>query len=111
MASRGGSGRTPRRQGRLIILTSGTTGRPKGAARDGGAASLDGVAAIVSRVPLRVRDTQVVAAPLFHAWGLTHMLLGLGRSATTVLSRRFDPQATLQDVARHRADVLVVVPV
>lgn len=102
----------PRRStGRVVILTSGTTGRPKGAARPSAGAGYEGVASIVGRIPLRVGDVQVVAAPLFHGWGLAHLLLGVGRCATTVLTRRFDAEATLRSISEHRADVLVVVPV
>jgi fatty-acyl-CoA synthase len=93
----------------MIILTSGTTGRPKGAAHRADGSS-QGVAAIVGRIPFRPRDTQVVAAPLFHGWGLTNLLLGLARSSTTVLTRVFDAAGTLEGISRHRADVLVVVP-
>ena len=101
----------PRRQGRLVVLTSGTTGRPKGAARESDADSSEGLAGILSRIPYRPRDTQVVAAPLFHGWGLTNLLMGLARASTTVLSRHFDPGDTLRSLSGHRAHVLVVVPV
>ena len=97
--------------GRVVILTSGTTGRPKGAAREAGPSAIEGVAAVLDRIPLRVGDVQVVAAPLFHAWGLSHLLLGLARCSTAVVSRRFDPVRTLHAVADEGADVLVVVPV
>jgi fatty-acyl-CoA synthase len=100
-----------RRSGRIVILTSGTTGRAKGAARRAGPGALEGAAAVLQRIPLRVRDTQVVAAPMFHAWGLLHLLLGLSRSATTVVQPHFDAGATLEAVEAHRARVLVVVPV
>jgi fatty-acyl-CoA synthase len=66
---------------------------------------------VLQRIPLRVRDTQVVAAPMFHAWGLLHLLLGLSRSATTVVQSHFDAGATLEALEAHRARVLVVVPV
>jgi fatty-acyl-CoA synthase len=99
-----------RGSGRLVILTSGTTGRPKGAARDN-AGGVEVAAALLGRLPLRRHDIQVVSAPVFHGWGLTHLLLGLGRSATTVLSRRFDQAQTLALLERHRARVWVVVPV
>jgi acyl-CoA synthetase (AMP-forming)/AMP-acid ligase II len=103
---------TPRRdQGQMVILTSGTTGRPKGAARRSDPAAIEGVAAVLARVPLRLGDTQVIAAPLFHGWGLANLLLGLGRCATNVLARRFDAEATLLATAGHAAEVLVVVPV
>jgi fatty-acyl-CoA synthase len=97
--------------GRVVILTSGTTGRPKGAARRSDANGIDGVAALLDRMPLRVGDTQVIAAPLFHAWGFSHLLLGLSRCTTTVLARRFDPGLTLQATSQFGARVLVVVPV
>ena len=97
--------------GRVIILTSGTTGRPKGAARTTDNSAIDGVAAVLDRIPLRAGDVQVIAAPLFHAWGFSHLLLGLSRCTTNVLRRRFDPAQTLQLLADHRARVLVVVPV
>lgn len=106
-------GRVPpqRHQGRVVILTSGTTGRPKGATRHSDPAAIEGVAALFDRIPLALGDTQVIAAPLFHAWGLTHLLLGLARCTTTVLARRFDPEATLRATSEHRANVLVAVPV
>ena len=66
---------------------------------------------MLERIPFRPGDTQVVAAPLFHGWGLTNLLLGVGRCSTNVLSRRFDAEATLRATSEHRAQVLVVVPV
>ena len=103
---------TPRReQGRMVILTSGTTGRPRVRPRRSDPAAIEGVAAVLERIPFRLGDTQVIAAPLFHGWGLTNLLLGLGRCTTNVLSRRFDAEATLRATSEHRAQVLVVVPV
>jgi fatty-acyl-CoA synthase len=107
----GRAARPTRHQGRTVILTSGTTGRPKGAARRPDAKAIEGVSAVLERIPLRPLDMTVVAAPMFHAWGLTHLMMGLGRNATVVVSRRFDPAGTLELVDRYRARVLVVVPV
>ena len=110
--ARSPSSASPRReQGRVVILTSGTTGQPKGAARRSDRAAIEGVAAVLERIPFRPGDTQVIAAPLFHAWGLTNLLLGLARCTTNVLARRFDADATLRATSAHRARVLVVVPV
>ncbi len=111
MACAGHSVEPNKSQGMVVILTSGTTGRPKGAARRSDDGRLEGIAAVLDRIPLRLGDTQIVAAPLFHAWGSSHLLLGLSRCATQVLARRFDPAAALAAVATTRADVLVVVPV
>ena len=111
-ARRLGGAASPRReQGRMVILTSGTTGQPEGAARRNDPAAIEGVAAVLERIPFRLGDTQVIAAPLFHGWGLTNLLLGIARCTTNVLSRRFDAEATLRATSEHRARVLVVVPV
>jgi acyl-CoA synthetase (AMP-forming)/AMP-acid ligase II len=95
---------------RFVILTSGTTGTPKGAQRS----SPDGLfalAALIDRIPYRSRDTMMVAAPLFHSWGFFHFVMGLPTASTLVLRRRFDPEGTLAAVQEHRAQVLAVVPV
>ncbi len=100
---------TPPAPGRVIILTSGTTGAPKGAKRS--AAGLGAAAALLSKMPLRARETTMVAAPIFHTWGLAHFTLGVPLASTIVLRRRFDPEGTLRAIARHRATALAVVPV
>ena len=95
---------------RFVILTSGTTGTPKGAQRS----SPDGLmmmAAIIDKIPYRAGETMMVAAPLFHSWGFFHFVVSLPTAATLVLRRRFDPEETLRAVQDHRADVLGVVPV
>jgi fatty-acyl-CoA synthase len=100
----------PSRPGKAIILTSGTTGTPKGASR-AQPKSLDPAAALLSRIPLKAREKTMIAAPLFHAWGFAHFALGLSLSTTYVLKRRFDPEATLSLTAQHECTALVVVPV
>jgi fatty-acyl-CoA synthase len=95
---------------RFVILTSGTTGTPKGAQRS----SPDGLFAVMSlidKIPYRARDTMMIAAPLFHSWGFFHFLMSLPTASTMVLRRRFDEEETLRAVQDHRADVLAVVPV
>jgi acyl-CoA synthetase (AMP-forming)/AMP-acid ligase II len=96
--------------GRTVILTSGTTGTPKGANR-ASPSSLGPAAALLSAIPLHARETTVIAAPLFHSWGFAHLYLSTALSSTLVLRRRFDPQDTLRAVAEHHASALIVVPV
>jgi acyl-CoA synthetase (AMP-forming)/AMP-acid ligase II len=100
----------PAREGRVTILTSGTTGTPKGASR-GNPQSLDPVVSLLSGIPLKTRGVSHIAAPLFHSWGLAHFSLGLVLGTTYVLRRKFDPEACLAAVSRYRCDSLVVVPV
>jgi acyl-CoA synthetase (AMP-forming)/AMP-acid ligase II len=100
----------PSEHGRYIILTSGTTGTPKGAQRSE-PEGLGALAALFSKIPRRHGETAMIAAPLFHSWGFLHFLLSLPTCATMVLRPKFDPEDTLQATAEHRARVLVVVPV
>jgi fatty-acyl-CoA synthase len=100
----------PEEQGRYIILTSGTTGTPKGAQRSQ-PEGLDAIAALLSKIPRHSHETVMIAAPLFHSWGFLHFMLSLPTGATMVLRSRFDPEEILQTTAEHRARVLAVVPV
>jgi fatty-acyl-CoA synthase len=100
----------PAEKGRVVILTSGTTGTPKGASRSQ-PENLDPAAALLSKIPLRAREPTMIAAPMFHSWGFAHFTLGLGLSSTLVLRRKFDPEETLKATARSRATTLAVVPV
>ncbi|MCW3047727.1 MAG: AMP-dependent synthetase and ligase, partial [Solirubrobacterales bacterium] len=100
----------PESPGRIIILTSGTTGAPKGAQR-GQPSSLDPVAALLSKIPLKAREPTHIAAPMFHSWGMAHFALGISLSSTMVLRRRFDPGEMLGAVAQHECTALAVVPV
>ncbi len=100
----------PSEPGKAVILTSGTTGTPKGASRSQ-PKSLDPAAALLSRIPLKAREKTMIAAPLFHAWGFAHFTLGMGLSSTIVLNRKFDEEATLSLTAQHGCTALVVVPV
>jgi acyl-CoA synthetase (AMP-forming)/AMP-acid ligase II/carbon monoxide dehydrogenase subunit G len=100
----------PDREGRAVILTSGTTGTPKGAAR-GNPQSLDPAVSLLSKIPLNARQVTHIAAPLFHSWGFAHFSIGLILGSTYVLRRKFDPEACLAEIARYRCDSLAVVPV
>ncbi len=100
----------PSEHGRYIILTSGTTGTPKGAQRSE-PEGLGSLAALFSKIPRRYGETAMIAAPLFHSWGFLHFMLSLPTAATMVLRPKFDPEDTLQAIAEHRARVLAVVPV
>ena len=99
----------PSGKGTLILLTSGTTGTPKGAARTGG--GMNELKAILERVPWRTDKTIVVVAPMFHAWGFSQLVFAASMACTVVTRRRFDPEETLTMIDEHRAYGLCVVPV
>jgi acyl-CoA synthetase (AMP-forming)/AMP-acid ligase II len=100
----------PSESSRFIILTSGTTGTPKGAQRTQ-PDTLSPLAAMFSKIPLHAEERTMIAAPLFHSWGFAHFMLGLALNSTYVLRRRFDPEETLRATAESEATALVVVPV
>jgi len=100
----------PPRPASFVILTSGTTGTPKGAPRNQ-PASLAPIGGLLSRVPFRAGGTTALCAPLFHALGFLHGMIGVGLGCTLILHRRFDPEQTLHDVEEHRATAAIVVPI
>lgn len=99
----------PRRHARIVILTSGTTGTPKGAPRN--EAGIDAAVSMLSRMPLRHAWRTHIAAPLFHTWGFAHLALAMLLGSTVVLHRKFDPANALRTVEEHRCESLVVIPV
>jgi acyl-CoA synthetase (AMP-forming)/AMP-acid ligase II len=96
--------------GRLVVLTSGTSGTPKGARRPtpkGPSAA----AAILSRVPMTAGEKMLVAAPMFHTWGLAALQIAMALRASMTLQRRFEPEHTLHAIAEHRCTTLIAAPI
>ena len=99
----------PHRHTRIVILTSGTTGTPKGAPRT--EAGIDAAVSMLSRMPLREGWTTHIAAPLFHTWGFAHLGLAMLLGSTVVLRRTFEPEGALRAIEEHRCQSFVVIPV
>ena len=95
---------------KIVILTSGTTGTPKGAPRSE-PKSLGLLGGLLSKVPFRARETTELAVPMFHALGFAGMALGMALGSTLVIRRHFDPEVTLDSLRDNGAGALVVVPV
>lgn len=100
--------RPAKEAGSLILLTSGTTGTPKGAPRRVSSPLI--AAQFLDRIPLSAKECTMMAAPLFHGTGLSQFILSFGLGSTVVMRRRFDAEATLAAVQDNRATALVVVP-
>ena len=98
----------PTTPGGSVILTSGTTGLPKGAPR--AKVSPLATAELVDRVPFPREGTMVIVSPIFHGTGMVTYLIGATLGNNVVTTRRFEPERTLQLIADHRADMLVAVP-
>jgi fatty-acyl-CoA synthase len=97
------------RSGGFVILTSGTSGAPKGASRSG--VAYDSALPLLAAIPLHARETTLIASPLFHSWGFAHLMIGFLLSSTGVLQRRFDAEQVLAAIEREHATALVAVPV
>jgi fatty-acyl-CoA synthase len=100
----------PGETGRVVILTSGTTGTPKGASRKQ-PETIGPAVALLSRIPLKAREKTFIVAPLFHSWGFAHFTLGLMLGSTYVLKRKFDPENTLSTIAEQQVQSAPMVPV
>ena len=100
-----------------VLLTSGTTGSPKGANRPArpsdprAAADMVQGGGLLQVVPYRSGDVFAIPSPLFHAWGLSQLIVAAALGSTVILSPRFSPAGTVRAVVEHRATVLAVVPV
>ncbi len=98
--------------GRIVLLTSGTTGKPKGVPRAPRMGSAVGVwVTILDRTRLRTGSRVSVAMPMFHGLGLGMLMLAVGLGGTVLTHRQFDAEATLAQASRHRADAFTAVPV
>jgi fatty-acyl-CoA synthase len=94
----------------IIILTSGTTGTPKGANRSA-PPSLAPIGGVLSSVPFKSQEVTSLPAPMFHALGFLHGTIAMMLGSTLVLRRKFKPATVLADIEKHRATAIVVVPV
>ncbi|MFF2551233.1 AMP-binding protein [Nocardia sp. NPDC058058] len=101
--------RRPPQPGRLVVLTSGTSGAPKGARRPH-ARGFGALAALLSRIPFGMNEIMLIPAPLFHTWGLGGLQLAAALRATVVLPERFSAEELLDLIARHRVTSVLVVP-
>jgi fatty-acyl-CoA synthase len=100
----------PARGQRIVLLTSGTTGTPKGAAREFGT-SLAIPGGYLSRIALRSEQNVFVAVPVFHAWGLLSAVIALGIGDTLVLRRRPEIGEVADCLQTYGCDALITVPI
>ena len=94
----------------LLVYTSGTTGRPKGALHTQAGLVANCIISLDAH-DLLATDHVLTVLPLFHVGGLCIQTLpALYAGATVTLHARFDAGAWLQDVARLKPTVSLLVP-
>ncbi len=95
----------------VLMYTSGTEGRPKGALLPH-RKTLYNTLNAETYLDLKPDDVIVVAVPLFHSYGLKILSVpGIFAGATLILVDAFDPIGLQETVARYRATILGAVPV
>jgi fatty-acyl-CoA synthase len=100
----------PPKAGKIILLTSGTTGTPKGAPRaEPRSFILPG--GLLERLPMRAREATIIGPPLFHGTGLLIAIMTIALGSKLVLRRKFEAEQLLSDIERHKATTVCVVPV
>ena len=94
----------------LVMYTSGTTGRPKGAMLTHGNIWWNNTNSLLTFDTLR-SDIVLVVAPLFHIGGLNvNTLVTLQTGGQIILHRAFDASRFLDDVAKYRVTATFAVP-
>ena len=96
--------------GGVIVYTSGTTGKPKGATRSWKQTGFDAVADMVAQVGMNHDDRHLVVCPLYHSAAPAFVAITMSLGATTVLMNHFDPEACLALIERERITSTLMVP-
>jgi acyl-CoA synthetase (AMP-forming)/AMP-acid ligase II len=102
----------PAHPGRMVVLTSGTTGVPRGVQRRLTLRGLLGpVGTHLELIPVRFGVPIMVATPPHHGYGLTYLAAGLALGAPVVFGAGLDAERLLAETSRHRAGVLCALPI
>ena len=96
--------------GPIVLMSSGTTGIPKGVMRPEPRLPLV-LAGMLKKVPWRADIRVQLHASMFHTWGWGALNIALAARATIVTHRVFDPEQVLRDIDEHGLEAMVTSPV
>ncbi|OHR20561.1 AMP-binding protein [Corynebacterium sp. HMSC034A01] len=98
------------KHGNLVLMSSGTTGIPKGIVRPEPRMPFV-VAGYLEAIPWRSGDTVQLTASIFHTWGWSALQVALATRSTIVTRRIFDPEECFRQVEKYRCDGLISSPI
>ena len=110
LAARPGRVRASRDEGTVVMYTSGTTGKPKGAVRRFRRETLGAALGFIGETPMAPGDVHLVACPMYHATAFGFLALSYALGGSVVLLETFEPRAFLEAIERHRVTTTAVVP-
>lgn len=96
--------------GAVVVYTSGTTGKPKGAVRRFPKAAIRAVMRFIAETPLRADDRHMVVCPMYHSTAFAFAGVTLTMGGTVVVPDGFDPEGFLRTVEAERITTSAVVP-
>lgn len=98
------------KHGNIVLMSSGTTGIPKGIVRPEPKLPFV-VAGYLEAIPWRAGDTVQLSASIFHTWGWSALQVALATRSTIVTRRVFDPEVCFQQIQNYRCTGLISSPI
>ena len=98
------------KQGDIVLMSSGTTGVPKGILRDEPTIPYV-LTGLLSAIPWYSNQTVLQSASMFHTWGWSTLNVALGSRSTIVTQRVFDPEKSMQQIQDYKIDGLISSPI
>ncbi|WP_237704141.1 AMP-binding protein [Planococcus donghaensis] len=102
---------TPSSSGKIVLLTGGTTGKPKQVIHRPSLFNfLDPFAALLNRLQLPKYSTAYIATPIYHGYGIAVLLSFLALGKKVVIQESFDAKGACALIWQHQVEVVTVVP-